>query len=58
MALKNKFLKAAAEKMPLLIKELEKLYDPKNVEDRIYKSWLDGKYFHANLDETIKTQIY
>ena len=26
MALKNKFLKAAAEKMPLLIKELEKLY--------------------------------
>ena len=26
-------------------KELEKLYDPKNVEKRIYKSWLDGKYF-------------
>lgn len=26
MALENKFLKAAAEKMPLLIKELEKLY--------------------------------
>ena len=28
-------------------KELAKLYDPKDVEDRIYKSWLDGKYFHA-----------
>ena len=28
-------------------KELAKQYDPKNVEDRIYKSWLEGKYFHA-----------
>ncbi len=31
-------------------KELEKLYDPKNVEDRIYKTWLDGKYFHAKCE--------
>ncbi|MBQ9946436.1 MAG: valine--tRNA ligase [Clostridia bacterium] len=31
-------------------KELEKLYDPKNVEDRIYKSWLDGKYFYAKCE--------
>ena len=31
-------------------KELEKLYDPKNVETRIYKSWLDGKYFHAKCE--------
>lgn len=28
-------------------KELDKLYDPKNVEDRTYQFWLDGKYFHA-----------
>ena len=28
-------------------KELAKQYDPKDVEDRIYKMWLDGKYFHA-----------
>ena len=28
-------------------KELEKQYNPKNVEGRIYKSWLDAKYFHA-----------
>ena len=28
-------------------KELEKQYNPKNVEDRIYKTWLDNKYFHA-----------
>ncbi len=36
-------------------KELEKLYDPKNVEDRIYKSWLDGKYFHALCDKSKPT---
>ena len=28
-------------------KELEKQYNPKNVEDRLYKTWLDKKYFHA-----------
>ncbi|MBR6902576.1 MAG: valine--tRNA ligase [Clostridia bacterium] len=28
-------------------KELAKQYDPKDVEDCIYKMWLDGKYFHA-----------
>ncbi len=32
-------------------KELAKQYDPKNVEDRIYKSWLEGKYFHARCEE-------
>ena len=36
-------------------KELEKQYNPKNVEDRIYKTWLDGKYFHANRDESKQT---
>ena len=37
-----------------MAKELAKQYDPKEVEDRIYKSWLDGKYFHAEVDETKK----
>ena len=32
-------------------KELAKQYDPKEVEDRIYKMWLDGRYFHANRQE-------
>ena len=31
-------------------KDLAKQYDPKNVEDRIYKFWLDGKYFHAKCE--------
>lgn len=33
-----------------MAKELEKLYDPTNVEDRIYKFWLDGGYFSAQPD--------
>ena len=32
-------------------KELEKQYNPKNVEDRIYKDWLNNKYFHAKREE-------
>ncbi|MCM1544620.1 MAG: valine--tRNA ligase [Ruminococcus sp.] len=33
-----------------MAKELAKQYDPKDVEDRIYQTWLDGKYFHAEPD--------
>ncbi len=33
-----------------MAKELAKVYDPGEVEDRIYKFWLDGKYFHAEVD--------
>ncbi len=36
-------------------KELAKQYDPKDVEDRIYKMWLDGKYFHAKREEGKQT---
>ncbi len=32
-------------------KELATKYDPKQVEERIYKSWLAGKYFHAKCEE-------
>lgn len=34
-----------------MAKELAKQYEPKEVEDRIYKQWLDGKYFHAKCEE-------
>lgn len=37
-----------------MAKELAKQYEPAEVEDRIYQSWLDGKYFHAKLDENKK----
>jgi valyl-tRNA synthetase len=32
--------------------ELAKIYDPHEAEDRIYKFWLDGGYFHAVVDDT------
>ncbi len=35
-------------------KELEKTYNPKGMEDRIYSKWLEKKYFHAEVDETKK----
>ncbi len=35
-------------------KELDKIYDPKSVEDRTYQFWLDGKYFHADCDTSKK----
>ena len=28
-------------------KELAKTYEPREVEDRIYASWISGGYFHA-----------
>ncbi|MBQ0135935.1 MAG: valine--tRNA ligase [Oscillospiraceae bacterium] len=34
-----------------MMKDLATKYNPAEVEDRIYKTWLDGKYFHAVLDE-------
>ena len=36
------------------MKELSKTYDPKGIEDRIYKNWLDKKYFHAEVDQNKK----
>lgn len=32
------------------MKELAKTYDPKGIEDRLYKKWEDNKYFHAKVD--------
>ena len=35
-----------------MAKELAKIYEPNEVEDRIYKFWLDGGFFHAEVDES------
>ncbi len=35
-------------------KELDKIYDPKQFEDRTYDFWLKGNYFHAEVDENKK----
>ena len=37
-----------------MAKELAKTYEPKEVEDRIYKFWLDGHYFHTEVDKRKK----
>jgi len=29
--------------------QLAKTYEPSEVEDRLYKFWLDGGYFHAEV---------
>ena len=34
-------------------KELSKLYEPNKVEDKIYKYWLDGGFFHAEPDSKL-----
>ncbi|MCX7747672.1 MAG: valine--tRNA ligase [Clostridia bacterium] len=33
-------------------KNIAKVYDPKQVEDRLYKEWMDKDYFHAVVDES------
>ncbi len=35
-------------------KELSKTYDPKGLEDRLYKKWEDNGYFHAEVDRSKK----
>jgi len=32
------------------LKELNKTYDPKDIEDRLYKKWEDNGYFHAEVN--------
>lgn len=34
-----------------MAKELSKTYEPKQVEDRIYQTWMENGYFHAEVDE-------
>ena len=33
-----------------MARELPKVYDPKQVEDRIYRFWTDNGYFHTRRD--------
>ncbi|MDE5966498.1 MAG: valine--tRNA ligase [Lachnospiraceae bacterium] len=37
-----------------MAKELEKTYNPQEIEGRIYDNWLEKKYFHAEVDRTKK----
>ena len=33
-----------------MAKQLEKVYDPKQVEDRTYRFWMEKNYFHADAE--------
>ena len=35
-------------------KELEKTYQPHGLEEKLYKKWMDQKYFHAEVDKSKK----
>ena len=37
-----------------MAKELEKNYNPQEIEGRIYDSWLERRYFHAEVDQSKK----
>lgn len=36
------------------MKELEKTYNPAEIEDRLYRKWEEKKYFHAEVDKSKK----
>ena len=36
------------------MKELDKTYDPSQIEDRLYRKWEEKKYFHAEVDRSKK----
>lgn len=36
------------------MRQLEKVYDPSQVEGRLYKEWMEKGYFHAEVDKTKK----
>ena len=40
------------ERSDLMTKELEKMYNPRDFEDRIYQFWLDGGYFTPTIDKS------
>jgi valyl-tRNA synthetase len=35
-------------------RNIEKTYDPQGIENKLYKNWLDKKYFHAEVDRSKK----
>ncbi len=47
-------LEVNREKRRMSMKELEKNYNPAEIEDRLYDKWLKGKYFHAEVNRSKK----
>lgn len=45
---------ACPDERNIMKKELEKNYNPSEIEDKLYKNWMEKKYFHAEVDKTKK----
>ena len=41
-------------KEEIMSRELEKTYDPKKIERKLYDRWCENKYFHAEVDRSRK----
>ena len=42
------------KRMMNMAKELEKTYNPQDIEERLYNKWMEKKYFHAEVDRSKK----
>ena len=41
-------------KEEVMSKNLEKTYNPKEIETKLYERWCENKYFHAEVDRSKK----
>ena len=47
-------IKITLERKSIMAKELEKNYNPADIEQRLYDKWTNKKYFHAEVDRSKK----
>lgn len=50
----NRLTKESKKERMGQMKELEKTYNPAEIEDRLYRKWEEKKYFHAEVDKSKK----
>ena len=52
--LPGNIIKITLERKSIMAKELEKNYNPADIEQRLYNKWTNKKYFHAEVDRSKK----
>jgi valyl-tRNA synthetase len=52
--LPGNIIKITLERKSIMAKELEKNYNPADIEQRLYDKWTNKKYFHAEVDRSKK----
>ena len=48
--LPGNIIKITLERKSIMAKELEKNYNPADIEQRLYDKWTNKKYFHAEVE--------